>query len=678
MVIGPDGYVSTASLRTLYEQSPIGIVLTDMDGTILAANPAAASLTGHRPDEMIGRHAVELVEADGRPTVEEHLRRLGTGQESPLYFRRRYARPGGPPVWADCWVSVVRDPDRDAPYLQVVTLDVSRRELAEDRLEVLLDGSPDAMMCVRPDGIIVAANHQCLRVFGYNREELIGRSIDVLVPEDVMPRHPELRARYAARPSTRLIGDQRRLSARRRDGSLFPVEVSLATLETSDAPLVVAAVRDVTERRRLEGEKAQLRAELKRAQVEEERAVLQAQLHQSQRLESIGQLAGGIAHDFNNLLAGIMNYATLVASGLAELTARLGLGDDPAVALVAEDVAQITKVAMRAAQVTRQLLIFSRRERVSPEVVDLNASVTEMESLLRRMIRESVQLSTALAPDLPNIRIDPGQLEQVIMNLAVNARDAMAESGGFLRITTDLFEVDDEMGTRRAPRSGSYVRLSVSDTGRGMSPEVRERAFEPFFTTKPKGEGTGLGLATVYGIVTEANGDVMIYSEPGVGTTVRILLPGTNQAVGTPAAAASHHSSSGGGRTILLVEDEEMVREPARRMLTRYGFEVLPAPDAARALDLVRRDPGLVDLVLTDVIMPGGSGKAMVQTLREMGVTAPVLYMSGYTHDVIVHHGVLEEGVRLLEKPFTSEGLVAAVCEVLEIEGGYDIGSGGR
>ena len=588
MVTGPDGHVNTASLRTLYEQSPIGIVLAEMDGTILAVNSAAATLIGHQADEMVGHNAVEFVEADERPTVEEHLRRLQAGPTDPVYFRRRYPRLDGPPVWADCWLSVAREPERDAPYLQAVILDVSRRGLAEDRLEVLLDGSPDAIMCVKPDGTIVAANHQCLRVFGYHREELVGRSIDILVPDDVAPRHPALRARYAARPSTRLMGHGALLSARRKDGSLFPVEVSLATLESSDAPVVVAAVRDVTERRRLEGEKAQLRAELKRAQVEEERALLQAQLHQSQRLESIGQLAGGIAHDFNNLLAGIMNYATLVASGLAELTGRLDLDDDPAVAVVAEDVAQITKVAVRAAQVTRQLLIFSRRERVSPEVVDLNASVTEMESLLRRIIRESVQLSTALAPDLPNIRIDPGQLEHVIMNLAVNARDAMAESGGFLRIATDLFEVDDEMGARRGIPPGSYVRLSVSDTGRGMSPGVRDRAFEPFFTTKPKGQGTGLGLATVYGVVTEAHGDVMIYSEPGLGTTVRILLPGTRQAVGTPAAASSPHASSGRGRTVLLVEDEEMVREPARRMLTRYGFEVLPAPDAAGALDLVR------------------------------------------------------------------------------------------
>ena len=395
--------------------------------------------------------------------------------------------------------------------------------------------------------------------------------------------------------------------------------------------------------------------------MEEARAHLEAQLHQAQRLESIGQLAGGIAHDFNNLLAGIMNYAELVAAGLEGIEGRHG--PSPEVALVQADAGEILTVARRAADLVRQLLIFSRREVTSPVVLDLNDVVLDMEKLLVRTIGEDVDLQSSLRDGLPRTRIDRGQLEQVLMNLVVNARDAMPD-GGRLTLMTSEFHADASYAAAHAVSPGLYVRLTVSDTGHGMPIEVAQRAFEPFFTTKGRDKGTGLGLATVYGIVTQAGGDVSIYSEQGLGTTVRVNLPATTDAVavgeGAPAVPAE-----GRGEVILLVEDEEMVREPARRLLAQRGYRVLVAGSADEALEVAAGAEHL-DLLLTDVVMPGLSGKELAELLAERRPGLPVLYMSGYSQDVIAHQGVLEEGVALVEKPFVAHDLLEAVRERLD------------
>ncbi len=399
---------------------------------------------------------------------------------------------------------------------------------------------------------------------------------------------------------------------------------------------------------------------------DEERAKLEAQLHQAQRLESIGHLAGGVAHDFNNLLAGIMNYACLVSESLEDEMERHGLSEDEAFVTMARDVEEITNVATRAAALTHQLLIFSRRKVVQPEVLDLNAVVGDMEELLRRTIGENVDhLRTVLAPDLPLIKADRGQIDQVVMNLAVNARDAMP-GGGELKIETAPFDVDEDYARIRAINPGTYVRLSVSDTGTGMSEDVAARAFEPFFTTKPTGAGTGLGLATVYGIVAQAGGDVAICSEPGLGTTVRVNLPATSDATARPRDAKPDVLRRAKGETVLLVEDEEIVREPARRMLARHGYTVLAAGNADDALAIVRDHPGRIDLLLTDVVMPGRSGKELSVAVVEHLSTTKVLFMSGYSQDVIVHQGMLEDGVSLIEKPFSADDLLRKVRDVLD------------
>lgn len=542
---------------------------------------------------------------------------------------------------------------------------VSRGQDSIDVATAIVDSAPDALVCVNASGVVTLVNRQVERLFGYDSVELVGQPIEMLVPLGARRLHVKDRAEYFANPSPRPMGAGRRLAAVRKDGTEFPVDISLSSFSTEEGVVVLAAVRDISERLEIESERAALEARLVLAQREEERAVLEAKLHQAQRLETVGQLAGGVAHDFNNLLAGIMNYTALVAEGVDDLSARLGLDDDGDVRTIRQDLSEITGVAQRAVQLTRQLLIFSRREVVQPEVLDLNAIVTDMEKLLRRTIGEAIDLSSALQRDLPHVLIDRGQLEQVIMNLAVNARDAMPQ-GGILRIETSIFEVDEEQAKHRPVAPGWYARLTVSDSGLGMAPEVRERALEPFFSTKEKGKGSGLGLATVYGIVTQAAGDIVIYSEPGLGTTVRVLLPLADEREAIARPAPSPAPIGRPNETILLVEDEEIVREPTRRILERHGYTVLSASNADDAVTISKAHAGQITVLLTDVVMPGRSGKELAAEMEQLRPGLKVLFMSGYGEDVIVHQGFLEEGITLIEKPFSADQLLRGLAKVVD------------
>jgi hypothetical protein len=403
-----------------------------------------------------------------------------------------------------------------------------------------------------------------------------------------------------------------------------------------------------------------------RLQAEEAKERIQRQLHQSQRLESLGQLAGGIAHDFNNLLGGILSYAKLVEQEAGDqLQSKPG---DASALQVLQDVEQIVRATERAAALTHQLLLFGRKEIVKPQVVDVNAVVSDMEKLLQRTIGEHVKLTTELAKPLPPVFIDPGHLEQVMMNLVVNARDAMPE-GGLIAIKTSEIFVDEEYAALRVTlEPGHYVSLVVSDTGSGMPREVIAQVFEPFFTTKPKGQGTGLGLATVYGIVNQAGGHMSVYSEEGVGTTMRAYFPVTDAASsGEKPVVPSATPEEAKGETILLVEDEEVVREPTVRFLTRNGYRVLAAagPDEALAAAAAGHEMPIA-LLLTDVIMPGMSGKELADRLTASRPHMRVVYISGYPQDVIVHRGIVDPGVVLIEKPFAIDTLLTKVREVLD------------
>jgi signal transduction histidine kinase/CheY-like chemotaxis protein len=392
-----------------------------------------------------------------------------------------------------------------------------------------------------------------------------------------------------------------------------------------------------------------------------ETATREAQLHQAQRLENLGQLAGGVAHDFNNLLGVILNYASFVSE-------EMGAATDADWArrweTAAGDIGQIQRAAERAAGLTRQLLAFARREVVRPQVLNLNQVITEVEEMLRRTLGEHVQLVTSLADEPWSVLADPGQLEQVLVNLAVNARDAMP-GGGTLTIDTCNITVDADAIAGGSPaRKGRNVRMRVSDTGAGMPAAVAEHAFDPFFTTKAEGAGTGLGLATVYGILTQADGHIRIYSEAGAGTTFSITLPVTEQAATAARVPAPYHRTPK-GETVLVVEDEEALREVTKRILTRNGYHVLTAANGPQAFDIARRHDGEIHLLVTDVVMPFMLGKEVADSMRAFRPTIEVLYMSGYARPVLASQGRLDPGVALVEKPFSEADLLTTADQVL-------------
>jgi signal transduction histidine kinase/CheY-like chemotaxis protein len=382
---------------------------------------------------------------------------------------------------------------------------------------------------------------------------------------------------------------------------------------------------------------------------------------QAQRLESLGQLAGGVAHDFNNLLAVILNYVTFVAEDISAAA-----GPDPAGHLRAAgaDLAQIKKAAERAAELTHQLLVFARRDVIRPQVLDLDNVITAVEDMLRRTIGEHVELVTWLAGDLWPILADPGQLEQVLVNLAVNARDAMP-AGGTLTIDTSNITVDaDTIAGGSKARRGRNVRLRVSDSGTGMPPAIAQHAFEPFFTTKPDGAGTGLGLATVYGILTQADGTIRIYSEPGTGTTFTITLPATAEAA-TPIVEPVPYQRVPKGETVLVVEDEAALREVTRRIFTRNGYTVITAANGPEALDMASAHSGEIHLLVTDVVMPHMLGKEVAEKIRLIKPEIEVIFMSGYARPVLASQGRLDPGVALVEKPFSEADLLTTAGQVL-------------
>ena len=381
---------------------------------------------------------------------------------------------------------------------------------------------------------------------------------------------------------------------------------------------------------------------------------LEARLRQAQKMEAIGQLAGGIAHDFNNLLTIIQGYSRLLIERLAQDERGL------------KQARRIDEAAEKAASLTAQLLAFSRKQVLQPRVISLTGLVENLDKLLRRLIGENITLLTKAEPDLWRVKADPSQIEQVVMNLAINARDAMPH-GGKLTIETGNANLDESYAlTHPNVSPGPYVMLAVSDDGVGMSPETQARIFEPFFTTKEKGRGTGLGLSTVYGTVKQSGGFIWVYSELGHGTTFKIYLPRTQDGIELTAAEKSAISTLRGAETILVVEDDVQLRELVRVVLDTCGYRVITLEDARKTHSVSDQELSRVSLLLTDVVMPGTNGRELAQLLRSRNPKLRVLYMSGYTENAIVHHGVLDSGTNFLQKPFPPSSLAAKVREVLD------------
>lgn len=520
----------------------------------------------------------------------------------------------------------------------------------------LLDGAPDAMVCVAANGQIALVNAQTERLFGYRREELVGQQMEMLVPDAVGAAHAAHRTWYMADPEPRPVRARTEPSCRRRDGSTFPGEISLSAVDTPDGILVMAAIRDVTERLEALAERERLRGHAERHKMER-------QLQQSQRLENLGELAGGLAHDFNNLLAVISNYAAFVSAEVAKGVSQVSLPS------VREDVLQIQRATERATEMTHQLLAFACQEVVQPRPLNLNEVINGVERLLIRTLGAHVVLTTSLDPDLCAVLADPGQIEQMLVTLAVNAGDAMP-AGGTLTLTTATADIDaTDPASRTGLVPGRYACLKVSDTGTGMTREVIDRAFEPFFTTKSKGVGTGLGLASVYGIITQARGHVRVYSEPGIGTTFTILLPATgHDAVPARAPAPASASAGGTGETILVVEDEPAMREVTRRILSRSGYQVITAANGREAIQAATSHDGGIDVLVTDIVMPQMLGQEAAERIRALRPGVKVLFMSGYTRGLLDSKGIAAGDVNLIEKPFTEESLLTRLRQVMADE----------
>jgi two-component system, cell cycle sensor histidine kinase and response regulator CckA len=564
-------------------------------------------LTGSMNEET----AVECMKAGAADyVIKEHIKRLGLAVVSVLEQKR------------------LRLEKERAEAVEHAALNALQE--SEERYRSFFDNSIDAVLLTSPDGRILKANAESCRIFGYTEEELflVGRNGVVDPSDPQLPKALEERNRTG-----RFKGE---LTLVRKDGKKFPGEISTAVFKDKENVVRTSMIiRDITERRR----------------AEQETTSLQDQLRQSQKVEAIGQLAGGIAHDFNNLLTIIQGNSQLSLMDLQE--------GDPLKANIEE----IQEAAKRAADLTRQLLAFSRKQILEMRVLDLNQVLQRLDKMLRRVIGEDIDLTMLLPELIWKVMGDPGQIEQVIMNLSVNARDAMPE-GGKLTIETANVELDEEYAKQHiAVQPGRYVMLSMSDTGVGMAPEVRERIFEPFFTTKEK--GTGLGLSTVYGIVKQTGGNIWVYSEPGQGTTFKIYLPQVDAPVEELREEVVKEISRG-HETILLVEDEDIVRKLAARVLKKQGYKVLEAPDGGKAFMLCETVKEPIHLILTDVVMPGMSGRKLVDRLKEIHPETKVLYMSGYTDNAILHHSILGPGTNFIQKPFTIDGLARKVREALD------------
>ena len=511
-------------------------------------------------------------------------------------------------------------------------------EAAETVARAVFTALPDAVIGVGEDGIIQMANEQAERLFGYTASELVGLPVEALVPVPLQNAHKSHRRRYAEFPRTRAMGLGLRLEARRKDGTQFPTDIALSAIPFGADTLFVAAVRDVSEQ-----------------WAWSERERLQAEFHRSQRLESLGQLAAGVAHDFNNLLAIIVNYTAFAVDALSDDPPT-----DPTEAAdlrrrTRDDLEQVKHAALRAAELTRQLMLFGRAQPVSPERLDVAAALGELEKLLHRTIGENVRLAVRSHPELWSVDMDRTQFDQVVLNLVVNARDAMLDGG-----TVDI-EASNVIDREREP--SRWVRIVVSDTGPGMTSDVAARAFEPFFTTKAPGEGTGLGLATVYGAVSQAHGTVRLDTVSGLGAAFVIDLPAADQddAREEPTPVASSKTPRVGG-TILVAEDEAGVREIVVRVLGRAGYHVIVTASAAEAIAVLDDDAVEVDLVLTDVVMPGGSGRELREWVHASRPDIRVVYMSGYTPPSDAD----DDAIPVLAKPFTAAALLGAVNAALD------------
>lgn len=612
--------------RLLYERSLAGVLRTTLDGRILDCNLACARIFGYATcEEFIASPITDrYFHPEDRNTFLAILQRV----KSLTSYEQCLRRKDGSKVWLLGSANLVGGKRGAAAVNEETFVDITERRNAEDTFRKAFNANPEPItIATLPEGRFIDVNDSFLRVSGYSREEVIGRTSRELNFWGNL----EDRARFVETLKTQGSVRDLEITFRTKSGEIRAAVDSAELIDVAGQECAIAIFRDITERKSLE-----------------------KQLRQTQKMEAVGQLSGGIAHDFNNLLGVIIGYSEI-------LEQRLPPGDP-----LLKECLQIKKAGQSAASLTRQLLAFSRQQVLDPRVLDLNSIVLNVQKMLRRLIGEHIELETNLDPALGCVKADQSQIEQVILNLAVNARDAMPQ-GGKLLIETAKVNLDEDYARRHPPQlPGAYVLLTVADTGIGMDAETQARIFEPFFTTKEIGKGTGLGLSTVYGVVRQSGGHIWVYSELGLGTTFKIYLPCAEQPAHVQQPSAAPAESLRGSETILLVEDEEALRGLTRSLLEDSGYTVLEAelPDAA--MEIALRHSGKIHILLTDMVMPGMTGKDLAAKLGPMRPEMKVVYMSGYTS--FSHAGLADSEIALLAKPFTREKLLRKLRETLGSE----------
>lgn len=640
--------IETLLSSAILEAIPDALIAVNQQGVIIQTNPQAESMFGYTRDELIGQSIEMLVPERQRGDHHRHraefherpkIRRMGSGLD--LRARRRDGSeipveislspiPAGETNIVLTAIRDISDRKRIENELRHANEELERRKGRElrdskNRMALIVDSSQDAIIGKNLDGVITHWNKGAEQMYGYTAMEMIGRNVSILCPSDRPDEIPEIlqKIRRGERvnyfESIRVTKDGRRLN----------VSISVSPIYDQDGKIVGASAiaRNITAQKKVED-----------------------QLRQSQKMEAVGRLAGGVAHDFNNLL-GIVTACTELLRSRVDSEAL-------------EYIDNIREAANRGAALTRQLLAFGRRQPVQVQILDLNDRLREMSKLLRPLMGDDVEIFLPSRSKNAVVEVDPGQLDQIVLNLAVNARDAMPR-GGKLIIDTGAFDIDENFAQEHTMTPGRYVMLAISDNGTGMDEVTRTRIFEPFFTTKETGKGTGLGLATVYGIVKQGGGHIWVYSEPGQGTTFKIYLPSAEHKLGIDSEPqADALPAKRDGVTILLAEDDPIMRKLTRKMLEEHGYAVLEATNGEAALEVISRHPSPIDLTLTDVAMKGMNGPDLVLRLMDSHPEMKVIYMSGYTGELIAHQG-LQSGIPLLEKPFTRAALLKTIDETL-------------
>jgi len=628
-------------LRAIFDSSPLGIISLDMNGSVASWNRAAESIFEWPAKEVLGKR-LPVISADDWNELEVSLKPLREGHQPLAEFDAVRTTKSGKRIVIHASLAPVHDLQGKVIGTMALVADVTERKRSEEELRKnrallssILEGTSDRIFATDRDGKFLLVNPAVVRVTGKPIEEILGKRVAEIFPPDVAAPIVEIDRRVAETKRSETVEEN------------DPASPGERTLLTTKGPLLdeqgnvigtFGISRDITDRKK----------------AEEERLRLEQQLIQAQKMESVGRLAGGVAHDFNNHLTVINGYCDL-------LLARLGPHDP-----MREQITQVRKAGEQAANLTRKLLAFSRKQILDPRPLNLNDIVTETRDMLKPMIGEDIELRTFLDPNLDFVHADPNQMNQILMNLVVNARDAMPD-GGTITIETSNVELDESYAARHSGNvtPGCYIQLVVSDTGAGMDQETQSKIFEPFFTTKAEGSGTGLGLATVYGVIKQSGGWIWVYSEPGKGTTFRIYLPKIS-APAVQQAAPAKPQELGGSETILVVEDQDAVRKFTVAALQGYGYQVLQASCGADAVTLCREYREPIHLMVTDVVMPGMDGRELSRQAAPLRPKMKVLYMSGYTANVIARQGVLDPGTAYISKPFIPSTLAAKVREVLE------------